>query len=176
MQRLSDIASQSLGFAIILAILVTTLFALVGLGPDALPFPPQSPYSDAVISHWPNAVYFQESVRGGSFPFWRDLLMEGQPFAANPLNKVWYPFQWLVVFLPPILHLNLLVWFHLLLAGIGMRLLGMRLGLKVGTASVIGVAYALTPRLAAALGAGHLDIVYAAAWLPWLLWAVHRLI
>ena len=32
-----------------------TLAAAVGLGPDALPFPPQSPYSDAVISHWPNA-------------------------------------------------------------------------------------------------------------------------
>src|SRR5260221_9661379 len=141
MQRLSQFVSQSLGFVVILAILITALLAIVGLGPDALPFPPQSPYSDAVISHWPNALYLQESVRAGQFPAWRDLLMSGQPFAANPLNKVWYPFQWLVLLLPPILHLNILVLCHLLLAGSRIGVLGPCLGLKTGSASLIFMSY-----------------------------------
>src|SRR4051812_9584626 len=123
MQRLSRFASSALGSAVILAILITIFLVAVGLGPDTLPFPPQSPYSDAVISHWPNALYLQDALRGGYVPGWRDLLMSGQPFAANPLNKVWYPFQWLVLVLPPTLHLNVLIWAHLVLAGVGMRLL-----------------------------------------------------
>src|SRR5262249_30850284 len=84
-----------------------------------------------------------------------------------------YPPQWLVYFLPPALHLNLLVWLHLTLGGVGMRAFGRRLGLGIGAASVMGVAYGLTPRLWAAVGGGPLDILYAGAWFPWTMWAVH---
>jgi hypothetical protein len=170
-----------------LALLVGLLLIGVGLGPEALPYPPwqQSPtstrsvppgwpFSDAVISHWPNALFLQRSVQDGAWPLWRPLLMSGQPFAANPLNKVWYPPQWLVILLPATLYLNLMLWGHLVLAGAGMRALGLRLGLGTASGSIIGVAYALLPRLAAAAGAGHLDIVYAAAWFPWVAWATHR--
>src|SRR5439155_936612 len=134
---------------------------------------PQSSFSDAVISHWPAALFLKRSVNAGFWPLWRALLMSGQPFAANPLNKVWYPPQWLVIILPMTLHLNIMIGGHLVLAGLGMHVLGRRLGLSLGAASVAGMAYALTPRLAGAVGAGHLDIVYAAAWFPWVLWAVH---
>ncbi len=170
-----------------LALLVGLWLVGVGLGPEALPYPPWQksptasrsvppgwPFSDAVISHWPNALFLQRSVQAGAWPLWRPLLMSGQPFAANPLNKVWYPPQWLAILLPATFCLNLMLWGHLVLAGVGMRALGVRLGLGTAATSIIGVAYALLPRLAAAAGAGHLDIVYAAAWFPWVAWATHR--
>ena len=58
--------------------------------------------------------------------------MSGSPFAANPLNKVWYPPQWLVLIVPPILHLNLLTWLHLVAGGTGAWLWSRGAGLGPG--------------------------------------------
>ncbi len=152
------------------------LFA-VGLGKDSLPFPPKANFSDAVTSHWPNALFLRQSVLDDhTWPLWRPLLMSGQPFAANPLNKVWYPPQWLVFLLPPIVHLNLLTWVHLVIAGVGAWAWSGATGLKTWPAALVGLGYAFGPRLIASVGAGHLDLIYAAAWYPWLLWSVYRLV
>jgi hypothetical protein len=142
----------------------------VGLDGESLPFPRNSDFSDAVLNHWPNAVFHRDYLVKGVIdnPF----IMNGTPFAPNPLNKVWYPFQWLVLMIPPTLHLNVMLWGHLTLAGIGMYVLGRRLGVSHGVAGFMGAVYAFTPRMIAAAGAGHLDVVYAAGWFPWLLWAV----
>src|SRR5512140_174895 len=121
-------------FAVLLAAGLAVLLVTLGMQPDSLPYPPSQgfyaarqasdlpagwPFSDVFISHWPNALFLQRTVRAGNMPFWRSLLMSGQPFAANPLNKVWYPPQWLVILLPVTLHLNLMIWVHLVLAGLG---------------------------------------------------------
>jgi len=189
MPFLSRWTDSPIRFAILLTLGVGLFLLAVGFGGDTLPYPPAQgfpidgqvmpagwPFSDAVISHWPNALYLQRSVRAGTWPLWRPLLMSGQPFAANPLNKVWYPPQWLVILLPVTLHLNLMIWAHLVLAGVGMYVLSRRLSLRSETTAMTGIAYAFTPRLLAATGAGHLDVVYAMAWFPWVLWAIHRAI
>ena len=167
-------------FWIFLAILAVVLAAFlfgVGLGPDRLPFPPDAEYSDAVTSHWPNALYLRQSVlEDRVLPLWRPWHMSGQPFASNPLNKVWYPPQWIVFVLPPILHLNLLIWLHLVLAGVGAWMWSRVTGLEPWPAALVGFGYAFAPRVIALVGAGHLDLVYAAAWFPWLLWAAFRFI
>lgn len=163
-------------YALLLMVVAGAFLLLAGTGVDTLPFPPNAEFSDAAVSHWPAALFFQRSVQAGEFPLWRPLLMSGQPFAANPLNKVWYPPQWLAVILPATLHLNVLIWLHLVLAGLGMRAFGQALGLGAGVASVMGVTYMLTPRLIAAVGAGHLDIGYAMAWFPVVMWATARLV
>src|SRR5258708_14105961 len=129
--------ASTAGYTVIISIAVLIVLLSVGLGADALPFPPQSLFSDAAVSHWPAALYLQQSLRAGQFPLWRDLLMSGQPFAANPLNKVWYPPQWLVVLFPVTLFLNLMVWAHLVLAGRGKRALRFPLGIQ--RARVYGV-------------------------------------
>lgn len=94
---------------------------LAGMRPDALPYPRyEARFSDAVTAHWPNALFLRESIQQGVFPVWRETTMAGQPFAANPLNKTAYPFQWLAVIFPPALHLNIMIIFHLMVAGAGM--------------------------------------------------------
>lgn len=102
--------------------------------------------------------------------------MSGQAFAANPLNKIWYPPQWLVFVLPPTLHLNVLIFLHLITAGAGAMIWSRATGLTSWAAALVGFGYAFAPRLIAALGAGHLDLIYSAAWIPWLLWAVDRVV
>ena len=160
---------------LLLIFLVGGFLLGAGLGPEALPFAPGAEFSDAATSHWPAALFLRRAVlEDGTFPLWRPLLMSGQPFAANPLNKVWYPPQWLVLLLPPTLHLNLLVGLHLVFGGLGMGVWSRASGQRPEAAALAAIGYAFAPRLIGSVGGGHLDLVYAAAWFPWLLWAVHR--
>jgi len=160
-----------------LAVVLAAFLLAVGLGGDRLPTPRDADFSDAMTSHWPNALFLRRSVlEDGVLPLWRPSIMSGTPFAANPLSKVWYPFQWLVLLLPPGWHLNMLIWLHLVLAGVGARAWARATGLPDGPAMLAGAGYAFAPRVIAAAGAGHVDLVYAAAWIPWLLWAVERVL
>ncbi len=175
MPRVPEFFAHPLGYGVTLAIGIGLFMLSVGINAEALSFPRGAAYSDSATSHWPNALFLQQSIRAGQFPLWRPLLMNGEPFAANPLNKVWYPPQWLAVLLPPTLHLNVLLWLHLTLAGVGMRAFARQIGLSVSVASLLGAAYAFTPRLIAAAGAGHLDVVYAVAWFPLVMLGTARL-
>ncbi len=160
-----------------LALLTAVFMVARGISPNAMPFTPDAKFSDAVTSHWPNALFLQRSVReDGTLPLWRNQIMSGQPFAANPLNKVWYPPQWLVIVLPVTLSLNLLIWMTLIMAGTGAWLWARQTGFEKIPAAGVALAYVLAPRLSAAIGAGHLDVLYAVSWQAWLYWAVWRLI
>ena len=101
--------------------------------------------------------------------------MAGQPFAADPLNKTAYPLQWLALMLPPVLHLDLMIVLHLLIAGAGMWVWARSLGLREEAAALSALGYALAPRVIGHTGAGHLDLLYALAWFPWLMWAVGQI-
>lgn len=157
------------------AVLMLVLIALALVPPGTLPYPPTGTYSDAVISHWPNAYLLRQSVwREGQWPFWNPTRMLGQPFAANPLSKVWYPPQWLVLVLPPTLHLNLLWYAHMAWLGLGMIAWARAERLHPLAGFFAALAWGLNPKLIGHLGAGHFDIVYALAWVPWLLLSVQR--
>lgn len=162
----------------LLCVALGAVFLIVsGFRPGTLPYIPQAGFSDATISHFPAALFLRQSVLDrGQFPLWRDTLLGGQPFAANPLNKTAYPLQWLALIFPPDVHLDLMALLHLLLAGWGMWRWTRALGLREEAAAVSALAYALAPRVIAHLGAGHLDVVYALAWFPWLMGAVHEAI
>ena len=160
-------------FAALLAVVLAAFLLSVGLWPGRLPFAPDAHFSDAVTTHWPNALFLRRAALGThTFPLWQPLVMSGIPFAANPLSKVWYPLQWLVLILPPTVHLDVLIGLHLWLGGVGMWRWTRGRDMGRGGAALASVAYAFAPRGMMALGLGHLDLVYAAGWLPWLLWAV----
>ena len=160
---------------IALTILACVFLIGVGFMPDGLPFIPGAQFSDAATSHLPAAQHLRESFWvDEAFPVWRESMMAGQPFAANPLNKTAYPLQWLVLFLPPPLHINIMIVLHVLIAGLGMWRWVRALGLRREAAAVSALMWMLTPRLLAHLGAGHLDIVYALARLPWVMESVQK--
>lgn len=155
-------------------VLGVVVLLVLGIQLQGLPFIPNARFSDSALSHWPAAVHLRTSIlSSGEFPLWQDTILAGQPFAANPLNKTAYPLQWLVLLFEPTAHLNLMIVLHLLLAGWGMWCWARALGLEAGPAAFSALAYALTPRALAHLGAGHLDLIYALAWWPWLMLAAH---
>ncbi len=145
------------------------LLVLVGWRGDGLPFIPGTPYSDAAISHWPAAFHLRQAWGYSQFPVWQETIMAGGPFAANPLNKTAYPPQWLALLFSPASHLNLMIGLHLLLAGWGMWRWARAEGMRPEAAALSAAAYAFAPKALGHLGAGHLDLVYALAWWPWLM-------
>lgn len=137
--------------------------------PGTLPFPPGSRFSDSTLAHWPAAWYLHDAVwTHHSWPLWNPDRMLGQPFSANPLNKVYYPPQWLALCFPPTVHLNLMIALHAAVGIWGGWLLGRQRGYSSAVSAAFGLAWMLLPKTLAHLGAGHLDIFYALAWLPWL--------
>lgn len=158
------------------AIALALILGAASFRPDGLTWIPATVYSDSPTSHYPAALYLHESVlEHGEFPLWRDWFMAGAPFAANPLNKTAYPLQWVGLLFDPVLFLNGMAVLHLALAGWGMWRWSRQLGLGREGALVSALAWMLAPRLLTGLGAGHLDLIYAAAWWPWLLAAAMRL-
>lgn len=150
---------------------------LSGFRLGSLPYTPGMLFSDAVTSHLPAAQFLREFVlENGEFPVWRETIMAGQPFAANPLNKTAYPPQWLALLFSAEIHLDVMILLHLLIAGAGMWWLAKALGLREAACALGALSYVLAPRMVGHLGAGHLDIVYALAWLPWLLGACRALV
>ncbi len=166
--------SWSTGLKLAVVGLVGGFLLLSGMRPGAVPFIPGQPYSDALTAHWSAAFTTRAALLGGEYPLWQDAIFYAAPFAANPLNKTSYPVQWLTVLLPPSLHLNVMVLLHLTIAAAGMWAWARSLDLRPEAAALATLAYGLAPRMVATLGAGHLDVVYALAWLPWLVWLLTR--
>jgi hypothetical protein len=147
----------------------------LALHPNFVPFTPRAPYSDLLITHLPNAEYIRDSLaRYGQWPLWNAQIVAGQPFAADPLAGMWYPPNLLLLILPLPFAFNLLFVFHLAWVGVGLFRFLRGEGLQTGPAWLGSAAFMGTPKLIAHLGAGHVSLVFAVAWTPWLLLAVKR--
>lgn len=156
----------------LLPLLLPLLLLLPGLA--AFPYPSaDAPYSDLTISHYPNAIYLKRALlEYQQVPLWSPTILSGYPFAANPLSGLWYPPGWLALLLPLPFGFNLMALLHLLLGGAGMYLLLRARGLAYPAGLLGGMAFEALPKLFAHYGAGHLTLIYAVPWTPWLLLAV----
>ena len=161
-------ASRLLTFVLLLLPLLILLPAFFGI-----PFAsPQAEYTDLLVSHYPNALYLRRSLlQEGTIPLWSPTILSGYPFAANPLSGLWYPPGWLALLFPLNFGFTLLVGLHLIWGGVGMYRFLRREGLRHVSALFGSLSFALMPKLYAHYGAGHLTLLYAIAWTPWLLLA-----
>ncbi|HET8632010.1 MAG TPA: hypothetical protein VFL91_31675 [Thermomicrobiales bacterium] len=148
---------------------------------DELPgvFPIGWQQSDLFLSHWPAALLLKRTVaQAHRLPLWNPYYGGGRPLAADPLAALFYPPTQLANLLPLRDYFLAIFLGHLLLAGLGMLLLArVALGLPRLPALLAAVAFMATPRLIGHVGAGHVTMVQAVAWLPWLAlaaWATVR--
>jgi hypothetical protein len=163
-------------------ILIMLLVAVIWLVPlmtdvDGIPFWRGANYSDLLISHWPNAYFLRRSLREwGQIPLWNPTTLAGTPFAADPLSGLWYPPNWLIFVMPISLAFNILFWLHLAWAGWGMWLLLRQDGAGWLGGMIAAVAFSGAPKFIAHIGLGHLGLVCAVSWTPWLLYLTHRFV
>lgn len=164
--------------ASVVLLLLTVLFYAWRLGgdPSALLYRPGSQYSDLTVTFWPNIAYIQQSLRTyGELPLWRTLIFSGSPFDADPQSGLWYLPNVVFLLLPAAEGFNLLFVLHGVAAGMGMWVWSRATGTSTGSALLSAVAYAFSPKIFAHLGFGHIGLVYASAYVPWVLWAAYRM-
>lgn len=140
---------------------------------DGFPYPAYSDaYSDLAITHFPNAYYLKQALTTWhSLPLWSPIILSGYPFAANPLAGVWYPPGWLALMLPLPLGINLLIVIHQIWGGVGFYRLLRSERLSLSSSLLGGLIFEGMPKIIAHYGAGHVSLIYALGWTPWLLLA-----
>lgn len=132
--------------------------------------PRYSDYSDLAISHIPNAIYLVNAIQtDGQIPLWSTQLLSGYPFAENPLTGLWYPPAWIAYVFPQPLGFNLLVIFHLLWGGWGLYTFLKLRGTRTMPALFGAISFTLMPKIMTHWAAGHVTLLYAVSWTPWLL-------
>ena len=126
-------------------------------------------------AYWyPMVSTFVRVVGEGSLPLWDPYEGYGLPLWADPGGQVAYPPTWLNLLLLPQVVYKILVLGHVLFGGLGAFALVRRWGLGLLPAVTAGVAFACSgPFVSAGSLIHHLC---GAAWLPWVLWALERLL
>lgn len=136
-----------------------------------IPFPSaQAGYSDLLLSHYPYTLFIKQSlVESFSVPLWMPHLLGGFPFAANPLSGLWYPGGWPAMLLKLPAGLTITAVLHILWGELGTYRYLKRVGLGHPAALLGGLIFGFLPMFASHYGAGHLTMIYAVSWTPWLL-------
>ena len=114
-----------------------------------------------------------DELAAGRLPLWNPYAGGGAPLLANYQSAFFYPLTWLGVILPAHLAMAVGAILHLVWAGLGMWLFLRALGVPELGRGVSALAFAVTGYTIARFGTP--PMAGAVAWMPWLLWSVHRL-
>jgi len=143
--------------------------------PTQVHYAPGAEYSDLAVAHGPSAEFIRRSlIQFGEIPLWNPHTLGGTPFAADPLSGLYYPPLWLALILPSPLAFNILFFLHLAFAGFGAYMLAKEEGAGQAGSLLAGIAFGGLPKLIAHVAAGHLTLVLAVAWTPWLFLAARE--
>jgi hypothetical protein len=135
---------------------------------NRLAISPGAEFSDLPLTHLTNATIVHDQVSQGFFPAWNPWILGGIPLAAHPLGGVWYPFGWLANLLPSIMTIQVLEGLHIGLLGWGVYELSKNMGASKWAGLVAAITTEFAMPLWAHLLAGHVTLIYAIAWTPWL--------
>ncbi|MCB0020313.1 MAG: hypothetical protein KDE09_21120, partial [Anaerolineales bacterium] len=119
--------------------------------------------------------FTRESIAAGEIPLWSPNLFAGSPFLANGQNSTYYPFSILFWLLPLAKAYGWFTLSQLWLAGALAYLFARVLGLRRGSAFLVGLVYQGNGFMLVSAAVFPM-IIAAVVWLPLLLAAVERLV
>jgi hypothetical protein len=115
-------------------------------------------------------VFIQKSIlEHHQIPLWSNLIFSGYPFAANPLSGLWYFPGWLALLFPLPAGINITLLLHLLIGLFGMYFFLQSLNISENGSILGSIAFVFSAKIYAHIGAGHLSLIYAISWTPWML-------
>jgi len=162
------------------AILATAFFALL---PAAF-LPEVASMRGIVVQHdggasdlyhhsFPCRAELARALKHGDFPLWTDGIYTGYPFAAQIENGVFYPLNWVLYGLLPLLPAqNLSTLIPFFIAGLGLYVFARLLGLSRTGSIIAAIAFAYGAFFTGRIK--HMNTVDAAAWAPWILAALEH--
>jgi hypothetical protein len=154
---------------IVICLLVPALNFIPGIM-GKIPYPSAAAqYTDLMLTHYPNLLYLRNAILAfRQIPLWSPLIHSGAPFAANPLAGVFYLPGWLAMAFPLPEGISITLAAHVVFGTYGMFRLLKVLNAGELAATVGALVFGLMPKLAAHYGAGHVTLIYAISWTPWL--------
>ncbi len=128
---------------------------------------------DNFLQNFPLRALVGRDLAHGTLPLWNPYLYSGTPLLGGFNAGAVYPTTWLmaVLPLPAAWAVNLAVAYDVALLGTYLFLRRLSIG---STAATFGAATFAFAGYMSAQGV-HIDLIQGAAWLPWMLLAVHRL-
>jgi hypothetical protein len=103
-------------------------------------------------------------------PLWNPSILSGYPFDADPLSGLWYPPGWLALIFPLPVGINLVVWLHILIGGLGLYLFLRRSEYDQIPSMLGALIFVSLPKIYAHFGAGHITYLFAVSIAPWLMY------
>lgn len=130
---------------------------------------------DSLIPHASTIALDKLQAQTGSYPLWQPWLFSGMPTveAFSYLSGLYLPNVVFNLFHTDGVVLQLI---HLAFAGLGVFLFLRQYGLTTLAAPFGGALFMLNPYMSAMLVHGHGSQLMTAAYMPWMLWAIVRLI
>ena len=160
------------GVGLLVLCLFCVLYGPLLLAPAG--YLPSTMYHDFFSLFYPAAEVFRGLVHDGEWPLWNPYAFGGMPLLASIQMGLLYPPNWLHLIIPTPRAFNILLVGHTLFAGFGTWLYCRSRGRSVLASVFAGVAFAVSGRVVLHQFAGHPQIVYSAAWLPFLFWMTDR--
>ena len=132
-------------------------------------------WGDIGLYFTPMQEFLRENLRAGRLPLWNPLILCGTPYVGNPQTWPLYPVTALLPFVSAAAFLNLTIALHVWLAGIGTYLFARRaVSLGRGAAFLSALIFMFGGQLVSK--EQFPNMVQAAAWLPWLILGLDRLL
>lgn len=132
-----------------------------------------NPYSmkwDMAEQYLPWRFFISKSINNGSLPFWNPYQLGGYPTFADPQSGVWYYPTWVISLLfgytMSIIQLEIL--FALVFGCIGFYKLSKSLNFSKSISSILAISYISSGFIVG--NAQHLTWIYAAVFIPWLIY------
>lgn len=126
------------------------------------------------LQFYPWRSFAFEELSNGRIPYWNPYNGAGTPLIANYQSAIFYPPNWLHVLLPSAHTMGLIAVVHVFLAAYGMWKFGGVLNMSTFGRGVSMLSFALGSYTIGRFGS--FPTAQAAAWIPWLFWATHRLL
>ena len=114
-------------------------------------------------------LYTRSVLAMGRLPHWNPFLFGGTPHLADTETLVLYPPALMLRWIPPAPFFSWMAALHMCIAGIGAAFLARVLGLRWPAAAAAALAVTLGGSVPAWIYNGHLLLLFATAWLPWIL-------
>ncbi len=140
-------------------------------------FSQNSEYSDIPITHYPNLLHIQDGIKNDhQIPLWSGLIQSGYPFSANPLSGLAYIWGWIAILFSLPAGINIVFILHLLCGAMGTYLFLREEGRSMVAALFGAFAFILSTKIYAHFAAGHLSLLFAIFWTPWIFYFTKKIV
>lgn len=137
---------------------------------------PDSVYGDYGTLQLPLREFIRNEFLAGRVPLWIPYLGCGMPIHASQQASVTYPLLTpFVILLGANFGIKFSVFIHVLIAYFGQYVLCRKLGISVFASCFAGIVTAQSGFFTSHLMVGHLTVIVAYCWLPWLIVSILRL-